>query len=310
MGLHERAWSGIKIGIFGASETLPMQIEQALATATPNNEVAFESFEVYEDAFDFCKRSKDVGLLIILENCGKLPSDQVFRELGKQYESRGWPCFGVLVYENKESFVGLRQLKNNSRLLDYISAEALLDPKQNSLLLSQIWNNLIKAFNDAIIPKALQESLIAEADTIIGHESIAFQDRVSQLLQSGLNVSWLETVALKWHPIVDPIQKRNHAMLSPHTGLKSISEIANPTADLKTDDFSTIIASKEPLVKRIMALTHAIDQSRQNSSLDNAIRLIATANKPGAPALLRHLVKHRDRILEFAYQSTLKVGSG
>jgi hypothetical protein len=44
LGLNEKAWAGINIVIFGRTPILPMKIEQAIAAASPANEVRVDSF--------------------------------------------------------------------------------------------------------------------------------------------------------------------------------------------------------------------------------------------------------------------------
>ncbi len=107
MGLHDRAWTGLDLIAFGAKPLVPMQIEQAFASASPSNEIRFDSFEHYEDALNFCKTKKSVGFIFLLEDCGKLPFIDVFTQLSKAYESRGWPCYGVLLHNGVETIEGI-----------------------------------------------------------------------------------------------------------------------------------------------------------------------------------------------------------
>ena len=292
MGLHERAWSGLNILIYGSTPMLPMQIEQSLASVTPNNEVKFDSFEDYSDAFDF---SKDK--ILILENCGKLPVADVFSQLAKPYESKGWPCFGVLIHDGTETFNGLRTVKKDSRFLNYVSKEVLLDSKSASEFLMNLWNQFSASFEEKIIPQALQETLISLAKEKMTEESIHFLDRVSTLVSSNLNISWIESVALKWAPIVSSVQEKHSNAISPHMTLQQICGMANFSGP---DSILEVIKAKNSLCSRIMKVSLLLNEMREKNKLADELQSLGTHNKPGAPAILRHVVNARDKILKIA----------
>ena len=297
MGLHERAWSGLNILIFGNTPLLPMQIEQALSSATPNNEIRFDSFEEYSDAFDHSKDKKNVGLILILENCGKIPAGEAFNQLAKPYESKGWPCFGILIHEGTETINGLRTIKKDNRFLSYVSKSSLLDSSINADFLMNTWNNFSRAFEEKIIPPALQETLLSLAKETIAQDTIHFIDRSTAVLSANLNISWIETVALKWAPIVAAVERNHAGALTPHITLKQICDMAKYT---QNDSIIDVIKSKNSLCSRILKTTLLLDELRQTNRLHTELQTLGAQNKPGAPALLRHLVNARDKFLKIA----------
>src|SRR5688500_10249290 len=143
MGTHKRSWSGMNLVVFGSSPTIPMKIEQVLSQVSPTNEVRVESFENYEEALDYCKKQKSVGLIFILENCGPFLPKDVFEQLARPYRSRGLPAYGVLIHEKGESIFGLRTLRNNEDFLEYLPLNSLIDSKIATETMEKIWQNYI-----------------------------------------------------------------------------------------------------------------------------------------------------------------------
>lgn len=302
MGLHERAWAGISILVFGKSETIPMQIEQAIAEASPGNEIKVESFEDYSDALDHCKNKRDVGFIFLLENCGEMPTQSVFRELSKPYESNGWPCFGTLLFEKTETISGLRALQDCPNLLSYQSYSDVLDSKKTAESLNDLWIKFSAAFEKRIAPIALQETLISIATERVSLESIHFSDRVSTLLSGNLNVSWIETVALRWSPVLSYVREINESALKPHIALGEICNLARYNGDRSS--VVAIASAKQSLVSRISATVEFLNDKREKGVLVEELKLLGTLAKPGAPALLRHTVALRDRINQIATEES------
>lgn len=300
MGLHERAWSGLGLLIYGKKPLLPMQLEEAIGAANPNNEIRIDSFEEYDDALDFCKTKQNVGFIFLLENCEKLSAHDVFLQLARTYETKGWPCFGVLIHEGVETLSGLRIMQRCPELIDYIPSADILDTTKTANTVNNIWNSFIKAFEKNIIPTPLQDTLLSLAKTTATQESLHFMDRVSTLLSTNLNISWIDSIAIRWNPIVSIVENISKAALTPHNTFMQICQLAS--FDSKLKDISSITASTIPLCARVCAMATFLDENRKKGSLTEVLQTAGTLSKPGAPALIRHLVLARDKILEIAHE--------
>jgi hypothetical protein len=302
VGLHDRAWSGLGLMVYGATPLVPMKLEQAIAAATPANEVRVESFEKYEDAFEHSKSAKNVGFIFLQEDCGGVSALDVFTQLSRPYEANGYPCFGVLIYKSQESFVGYRTLQRCPNLIGYYSLESLLESTALPGLLDDIWSKYIAAFEAHVLPTALQETFIALATEEMPQGSLVFQDRTSLLLSSTLNVSWVENVALRWHPVIKALKVTSPKILAQNATITQIAGLADYTG--KADDLADIVTSKASLCARISAVTALLDRSRLDGTLSTRIQDLATRSKPGAPAMLRHIVAAKAKIIQIALDSS------
>jgi len=305
MGLHENAWSGIDILVFGATPTLPMRLELALGKVSPANEVRVTSFEKYEDAYDYCKDKSSVGLIFILENCGNSPFSGVFSQLSGHYEARGWPCFGVLLHEGEESFSGLRFVKRESRIIDYISTDSILAPDRCFESLTSIWTRFITSFESHLIPIPLQESILSVASEAGAAESNAFLRRVSMALSANLNISWVESIALAWAPMIRAVNRHTPSVLAPHVTLKEICLLAGPAEQIITD-LDRLMEHSGSLCSRIFSMASYLERLRNEGRLENGLLELSSKMKPGAPALLKAVVRQQSAILEI--QRSLESG--
>lgn len=301
MGIHEKAWAGLNILVYGKTPMLPMQLEQAIASASPENEIRVDSFEEYDTALDFAKDSQSVGFIFILENCSELPVADVFKQLSKPYESKGWPCFGILLYEKTESIKGLRTMQECDNIIGYHSVESILNRAKTANTLNSIWEKFNASFQEKIIPIPLQQTLLSIAEAQINQVSMHFRDRVTTLLSSNLNISWVETVSMRWNPIINAIKstKQGNA-IDPHVTLVQICLLSDPLPE--TEDFLGIANAKASLCSKVVTLTNLLDKKRSEGLLHAFLQQLGTISKPGAPALVRHTVNYRDRILAIAHE--------
>ena len=295
MGINEKAWAGINIVIYGKTPLLPMKMEQAIAMASPANEVRIDSFEDYDQAYDFCKSQKSVGLILILENSGEGLAADTFKQLGIHYESKGWPCFGTLFHENGKSMLGHLSLQKNKNLLNYYSVEDILDPRRTFSTITEIWNSFVAAFENSIVPTKLQETLISLTEPVLAGESLHFQNRTSVLLSHDLNISWMESIALKWHPVISALKKTNDKALVPNGVLVQIADLAKTEGN--ASDIVSVTNSKESLCSRISTVVQLLDQARMQNNLRETLEAITPAARPGSPALLRRIAYSKERIL-------------
>jgi hypothetical protein len=298
LGLNEKAWAGINIVIFGRTPILPMKIEQAIAAASPANEVRVDSFEDYDQAYDFCKAQKNIGLIFVCENSGEVLAADIFKQLGTHYESKGWPCFGVLLHEKEKSMMGYLSLQKNKNLISYISVDDLMNSEKTFSTLNEVWNLFVSAFENTLIPEKLQETLLSLAEPGLSTESYNFRNRISTLLTQNLNISWLDAVAVKWQPVISTLKKINKNALTPNAALVQIADMAAPHEKVK--DLFNVINLKTNLSSRLTTVVQLLDEARMNHKLLEVLENLKSKSQPGASALLRHLVGAQDGVLSIA----------
>lgn len=298
MATHEKAWQGLNFVILGKTPLLPMQIEQAIAAASPANEVKLDSFEEYDAAYDFCKKTKSVGFLILLDNAGSMPLHDVFRQLARHYEERGWPCFGVVLHEGKENFVGYRAMQLCPQLLDYLPASELLDGQKVYATLQRLWDEYVNAFERHVLPKPLQESIYALAEPALPATERLFLERATVMLTANLNVSWLESFALRWAPVIEAVHKTNPAFWETLKVVRQICDLAKAETGVATLD--GLKRSQAALPARVATLLGMLHQQHRAGTLAAFVRDADSHAKPGAPALIRHLAKAGARLIAAA----------
>jgi len=299
MALHEKAWSGLNVLVFGKTPLLPMKLEQSIAAAAPAIETRIDSFENYDDAFDHCKAAKSVGLIVMTENCGELPIEHVFRQLGTHYEAKGVPCFGTLLYEKEKSFLGYQALQKNDRILSYLPTTALLNPADTPSTLMELWSSYSKSFEETLAPNKLKETLISLASTNIGADSIEFMRRTTTLLTSNLNLSWLEIIALKWVHVVDELKANQSQALHPNRGLVELARMAE-FDHREGGDLVQIAQKKNSLCSRTAQTIHTLNKARLDGTLSNLLAWSSTQAKPGSPAIIRQISQNKSNIQKFA----------
>ena len=297
LGINEKAWSGLSIVIYGKTPLMPMKLEQSIAKASPSNEVRIESFEDYDQAFDFCKAQKNIGLIFILENSGEVLAADIFKQLSTHYESKGWPCYGILFNENTKSMLGYLSLQNNKNIIGYFSVQDLLDQNKAFNTLNEIWKIFVNSFESFVIPEKLQDTLKTLAEPEISRSAYDFRTRTSTIISSRLNISWLEMIAIRWQPIVEALSKTYPQVLNSNPALLQISEKAKP---LDLDDLYDVIKANASLPSRIVTVTRILDKARSSGNLGVLLDALATKAKPGAPALLKQITNSKEYILSVA----------
>jgi hypothetical protein len=66
-----------------------------------------------------------------------------------------------------------------------------------------------------------------------------------------------------------------------------------------------LLASQETLVRKIFTGVQRLELARTNSTLKHEMDQLVLLNQPGAPFLIRHISKSKDRIMQFAQDSSL-----
>jgi hypothetical protein len=310
MSLHSHAWQGIRIVILGKEPLLPMKIEQSISSLSPFSEVILSSFENYDDAFKFCKNNGDVGFLILSENCGDAPFQSVFRELAKPYEIHGLPCFAVILSNGTSNPYSALAVGKTPKLIDYIPYTDLIDPTKVATTFESLWVKYTLAFENLVLPSPLQQLFISQAEAILGIAVLHFQMRLLTNISAASNISWIESVALKWHPVLTAIEKSTKTLLEKQETLKTLMDITR-VVESGEIDIAAVIRSNAALTNKIVHLSNHLSQHMISGTLEKEIERLALLSKPGAPFLIRHVHKFKDQILAIEKDSTsLKVLNG
>lgn len=304
MGTHTKAWAGISILIFDETPSVPMKIEQAISENAPALEVKLDSFENYSDALDFCKTSKQVGLLIIGENTGSKKLGDVFRELSKPYLSRGLPAFGTVFYNQTKSITGLNEFARTNEIIEYTSLESLTDPILCSNTLTSLWHAYTHTFEEYLIPQQLKDTFYSLSEPEFGKEKAIILERIITLLSSNLNLSWVDATAAKWAPIIYSLQKSHPSALTPHAGLMALSDVES-FKDARSIDTGLLAKSSTSLWCKVAAIAEKIALNPDSTSVTQFLDEMTLDIRPSSPALLRHLQKHKQKIVEISQQMQL-----
>ena len=303
---HDRAWSGLELCLVGQLPMVPMRLEQAIAMALPADEARLESFENYSDAFDFCRESQSVGLLLVLDKQCELTPEQVFSQLAKHYEQRGLPCLGVLVHTTlgaQPTYLADRRIFAQVNLTDF------RDLVTTGEVLKKIWEGYTSSFQQLIVPTPLLDSLIAAASDQWSEQSLIFFERSINFLSSNLNLSWLEIVASRLYLTIEGAGFKHSVILRPHTMLRQIIETVTPDDALKSKEVTAQCTEKSPLAKRLIAVAASMTREFHQTGttgLKNLLNNLPAKAPPGSTALLKQLVTGRERLLEFAQDGELQ----
>lgn len=300
MSMHTRAFGEMNFLIYGQEPLVPMKLEQTFAQARPSDEIRFDSFENYDQAYDFAKDNKNVGLIFMLENCGEMDINSVYKQFKAQSEFQQ-TCFGVLIHNGQETFKGLRAFKENDELIAYYDVNDLLDIDKAPFLLKEIWEKYQEAFEKQVIPTALAQTYRSMAMIHSTEEEIVFQQRLSTLLSGEMNVSWQEGFLLKWHPILKVLCKDENNLIKANQTLNQLYQHIQPTESHST--IEGVANSQQGIAAKIIIATNLLSKissieemtSYLNSSLQNVT--------PRSKALLRIIKKHHQKIIEFHQSS-------
>jgi hypothetical protein len=299
MGTHDRAWEGFKIVVLAQEPLQAMRLEQSIAAASPGAEVQLSSFETYDEAYQFCKEQKNVGFFFLHEKCGEASFNNVFRELAAQYSNFDADAYGVILHDGDSNSFAERSVGKNPQLLDYLSTTSILDRNQTFDTIRSVWDRYVEAFEKNVIPKALQNSILSVAEQSMGPSGIHFTSRLLTHLSSDVNISWLESVAIKWSPFLQAVRKDAPAVLKNQNLLNHFVELCDTAKPGDSNELLRFLSGDAPLTQKVVSLANHLEDHRKNGSLENELRLISTSSKPGAPKLIRHIAKNVDRILSF-----------
>lgn len=303
MNLHDRNWEGLGILILGSSPLVPAKIEQSIAGAFPATEAQLASFENFPDAFKYCKSNRNVGFILLQDNWKETPFISVFRELASNYQAQQLPCFGAILYDESPNSFTERAISKDARLLDYLSIESLIDRIKIAPTMSRLWDQYVTAFESSVIPKALQDSILSLATEKYGEDGVRFILRTAENLLSEVNASWLEAVAAKWSPFLSAVEGIASSVLKPHPSILYLLELSRPATNIDAARIVTYLGGSDPVWQKVSTLACYLNNCRESSALEALMDKFAILNKPGAPKLIRHVSKNRDRIISFTSET-------
>lgn len=304
MSMHTRAFSEMHFLIYGEDPLLPMKLEQTLANSRPSDEINFDSFESYEQAYDFAKDNKNVGLIFLLENCGDKSINSVFEQLSKMTEKQD-TCFAVLLHNGEESFKGLRALKDNEKLIGYYDVNEMLDENKTAFILKDIWQKYQECYEKTLIPSVLAQTYRSLAVLHAKEETINFSSRLTTLISGEMNISWKESFILKWYPTLQIIKEHEGAVLSSNVKLQALFDSIF-SGELSDKTLDTIASSEHDVAKKITAAVERITSSFIKSSTESLLSEELKQVTPRSKALTRILKKHELRINELSSQCQSK----
>ncbi len=295
MALHSKSWSGVKILVFGATPMIPMRIEQSLAVADPSNEVNVDSFEDYDQAYDFCKTQQNVGLIFMLENAGKAPPLGIFRQLAKPYEDSRGPCFSVLVHENGETLQGHSSIRfSKGKIIDYVSATALLNPVTAYPILTELWKKYIDSIQEFIAPEALTLAIHEIVEPILSSADRILIDRVANCLSQKLSVSWWEALAIRWESTLKALEQADPTLWKTLKSLQQLTQRATSDEAIKTS--GDLFQSKAALATRVASFIQLLIK---HPKPEHFLNEITSLSKPGAPGLIKQVTALAPNIMLF-----------
>lgn len=300
MAITEKSWDGLDLMVFARSPGQAMELEQDLAAALPALEVKLESFEIYEDALDFCKNRKNVGFIFMVEDNLNPPVGELFRNLTQPFSNNGWDAFGALVHTSGETLQGNRITRLNNQLIDYVPRSSFMDELECRKQLQTLWQKFVNAFENQFIPQALQETVIATALKSDQFNSLSFYEQTCNLLTSNLNISWREKFALKWYQAIVLANKQEPAVLAPHVVLQ---KLVTSLRDEKAPTNLLVSRLKDqtiPLGTRVLELVLGLNDAKVQGKLPELLDSFNEYAKPGGPALLRTVAKQRQAIMGFS----------
>lgn len=309
MKYHDRAWEGFRIAILGSKPLIPMQLEQAIATALPTMEVQISSFENYDQAYAFCKEQQDVGILFISDDLPGASFQSIFRELSELYKKSGLPAFGVITFEKQPLPFNEKAVAKHQQLLDYISTSSILESTKTASTIDNIWNQFVERFEKLVLPEALQISFKSSASAHIGSEAVAFLERLTTNIASELNISWLEDIAIKWAPILSTVKNVSPEFITPHRYLSHFIQISDIGIPTNRSDLLDLLGKDLPLTKKAFALTAFLEIARKSGNLASALNEISAGANNRSVKLVKHIAKNKDRILQFAHEAESSIGA-
>jgi hypothetical protein len=302
--MHDQAFHGLNILIFGEEAMMPMRIEQSIAVSAPALEVGLDSFEDYHQALSFVKSSKRCGLVFALTKDSGLPIADVFNNLLQPWSNAtGLPGYAVLLSNGSKTTAGLELMARNRHVIDYIDVGDLLDQSKAGEQMLALWQKYIDCLERDILPDVHQDWLVCLAeDHGVMPPSLHFSQRLAQFFRTKANIGWAEAIALQWFMITDVLNEYQQRLGARAGGLFSLAshvDISNLSIGVK-EDVRGIAQSSVSTAGKVKAIIQLLDGWRISGILAQRLDEIERNCRPFDPALLRTIAKNSHRILDFA----------
>ena len=293
MGTHGRAWNGINILLHSPKPLESMMMEQALAKASPANEVRFDSYENLDDIVNHWKEKSNVGLIVAPDTQLDLIEGLV---TGFRSDSRV-PIYICLYYVDSPLPKILNSIKRSPYVVDYIPSKNLTEPNLVPNTLNSLWERYIDKVDELLVPSALREELLQIASD---NPDIQLCNQLTDLLIQKLNITWSEAIALKWFYSIDALGKENTAILRNVDPLGKVFKAIETSKVFLKDDLIDINLQDTNLVSRITQSVQLLKVHHNQNILLETLDTVSRAIKPGDPSILRIIDNHADQILKIA----------
>jgi hypothetical protein len=298
MALHKNAWRGQNIVILDHSLNEGLKLEQAIAAASPDNEVKIETFSDYSEAYDYCREKANVGLLFVSSKI-LVPIADAIEQLSRYYQFFGTSARVVLILDGPEDELNSYRIRAQQKKCFWMVRRADLNDKVlTGETLNTVWEQYQSSIESEYFPAALQDSFLARIENSLTKESRVFCERTAVLLGSGLNLSWFDQIALKWAPSLNEIGKENEAALRSSEFIINLAKISYYGPVEQAIEFAK--DKNQPLIKRVATVIANLDDSRKKGILPLTITQYSKLAKPGSLVIYRHVHQKADQILAFA----------
>ena len=263
--IHDNSWKGCNLLIFGKTPVLPMKIEQTISNALPYLEERLHSFEDYEQAFDHCKESKKINLLIIEIANYDINIDQIVQNFSYHYEKLGFPCGLVFFHNDNPNVEILRYSIQNKKCIKTIHIKDLLDTSKIKTVFSELWTNYVPTVKNILFPEDV-DILLRNYILNTNHNfasSLATKEKLYTLISSNLNISWMQDLVTRDFFVIDQVKKLDDRLLSTLGGYCSLIQ------DHFNLDFNTINPKDKrfTLEQRVVKLIEDIECNRTRNSV-------------------------------------------
>jgi len=191
-----RRWDDIQIVIYGKSALIPMKIKDSISSFSEEIGSQVYSFEDYEDAYDFCKASKNVGLVFILENCGDLEFSDILNNLSNIFSVNGMPAYGVLIRENDINSKSLMEIIKNKNIIDYVNVNDFINPNLTFSTMEKIWMNFSTKRKNYYLPEKVEETFYELIKITGTFSKVSCLNQIQNILMAQSNLSWEDYISL------------------------------------------------------------------------------------------------------------------
>ena len=302
MKLHSKAWDDINILVFGDIPGLPMRIEQLIVGRVPSLDTQIESFEKYDDAYNFCKENKNTGLIFMIDN-GELLIYDIIKQLSTHFESIMPICPCVLLTDDHPSFSAMRAMKECENIIDIQKYKDFENTATLDVVLVEIWNKYVNVMSNKIWGgESLQDLVINEAMIALGLDNYGFCRKVLTMLSSGVNLSWFEKIKSDWSLFLKKCPNINSFTIAN----PAIKALINENFSLSLNSIDSFMKSDKKLSVKIEFAIEFLLEAKRNNNLVSTLQEIGISTKLSSPTLLRIIKQNQAFILNLARETTIR----